>query len=291
MAAAQEPARRRPGPAAGPTVVRRQLGRQLRRLREAAGGETVEQVAAHPELGLSRAKLYRLERGQHAVKPQDVAVLCRYYRVGDRQTDKLIALALATQQDSWWHALGDVNVPEWFSLYLDLEPAASAIRTYEAELVPGLLQTADYAREIHRVHNPGLSADQVEQRVAVRMERQLLLDRPGGPASRFVLNEATLLRSVGGPAVMRRQIEQVRRMGESANVVISVLRFDVGVHPGMHNPFVILDFADPAEDPPVVYVETVTSAGYLQKDSDVRDYAAIFEQIEQQATPIQEYVT
>ena len=124
----------------GPTVVRRQLGRRLRQLRDVSG-MSVDQVVAERHLGISRAKLFKLEAGKHAVKPQDIAVLCARYGVSAKVTSTLQALALATQDASWWHVYGEDAVPEWFSLYVELEPAAATIRKYEAGCVPGLLQT------------------------------------------------------------------------------------------------------------------------------------------------------
>src|SRR5687767_6060387 len=120
----------------------------------AVSGMSVDEVVAERHLGISRAKLFKLEAGKHSVKPQDIAVLCARYGVSAEETSALQALALATQDTSWWHVYGDDAVPEWFSLFVDLEPAAATIRTYEAELVPGLLQTRDYAWAILRAVKP-----------------------------------------------------------------------------------------------------------------------------------------
>ncbi|GAA2514638.1 helix-turn-helix transcriptional regulator [Pilimelia columellifera] len=281
-------------PVAGPTVVRRQLGRRLRQLRENASirsgeHESPEQVSAHRELGISRAKLYRLEGGQHSAKPQDVAALCRHYRASDEETDALVALALATQEDGWWHAFGDIAVPEWFSLYVDLEPAASAIRSYESELIPGLLQTRDYAETIYRVHNPTFSDDQIAQRAALRLRRQTLLDRVAPPTLHVVLSETAVRRTVGNPAIMATQVERLRRLAERPNITIEIIPFSAGAHAGMEGSFVILDFPDPTDGPSVVYLETAVSAVYLQKTEDLVKYNEIFTRTQAAATPIEEF--
>ena len=277
-------------PAAGPTVVRRQLGRQLRRLRSIAG-QSVDGVVAHRQLGISRAKLFKMEAGKHPVKPQDVAVLCRHYQAAAEETETLTALALATQGDSWWHVYGENAVPEWFSLYLDVEPAATTIRTYESELIPGLLQTSGYAREIYRARNPDDEPDEIERRVALRIKRQTILTRSDPPAPRLhvVLNEAAVLREVGGPDIMAEQIDRLRRAARRPNLTIDVLPLKAGAHAAMESAFVILDFSEPDDDPSVVYTDTPSSAAYLQKPADLIRYETIFEHICTQTVSILEH--
>lgn len=278
-------------PVAGPTIVRRQLGRRLRRLRDLAG-TSVDEVVAHRQLGISRAKLFKIEAGRHPVKPQDVAVLCQHYRASHEETDALTALALATQGDSWWHVYGeDGAVPEWFSLYLDVEPAASTIRTYEAELIPGLLQIPEYAREVYRARNPDDAPGEIERRVKLRMERQAILTRtqPAPPRLHVVLNEAAVLREVGGPGVMAEQVDRLRAAAQRPNITIDVLPLKAGAHAAMESAFVILDFPEPDEDPSVVYIDTPSSAAYLQKTVDLHRYEAIFGYVAAQGIPILEY--
>lgn len=279
-----------PAPVAGPTIVRRQLGRRLRSLREAAA-TSVDGVVAHRQLGISRAKLFKIEAGKHPVKPQDVAVLCAHYGASAEETETLTALALATHGDSWWHVYGDDAVPEWFSLYLDVEPAATTIRTYEAELVPGLLQTPTYAREIYRARNPHDGPDDIQRRVALRMERQAILTRddPPPPTLHAVLNEAAILRQVGGPDVMSEQVDRLHKAATRPNITIDVLPLKTGAHAAMESAFVILDFPHPDEDPSVVYIDTPSSAAYLQKQADLDRYETILEHVRTQATPILEY--
>lgn len=275
-------------PVAGPTVVRRQLGRRLKRLRD---GMSVDEVVSHRQLGISRAKLFKIEAGRHPVKPQDVAALCRHYGARADETETLTALALATQGDSWWHVYGVDAVPEWFSLYLDVEPAAATIRSYEAELIPGLLQTPEYAREIYRARNPGIDPGDVENRVALRMERQAILTRtkPAPPMLHVVLNEAVVLRQVGGPTVMEEQFARLRDAARLPNITIEVLPLAAGAHAAMETAFVVLTFPDPGDDPAVVYIDTPSSAAYLQKQADLDRYQTIFAHVSNQSTPILEY--
>jgi transcriptional regulator with XRE-family HTH domain len=272
----------------GPTVVRRQLGRRLRQLRDGTG-MSVDEVVSNRHLGISRAKLFKLEAGKHSVKPQDVAVLCARYGVSPEETETLQSLALATQDASWWHVYGDDAVPEWFSLYVELEPAAATIRKYEAELVPGLLQTRAYAEAVYRAAQPDADDAEIQRRVAVRMERQTILDRTDPPRLHAVLNEAVLLRMVGGPEVMDAQLQKLREMAERPAITLDVLPLSAGAHAAMNGSFALLDFPNPDEDPAVAYVETHSSAAYLQKPAEIDRYSAIFTLALTSTIRIQEY--
>jgi AcrR family transcriptional regulator len=272
----------------GPTVVRRQLGRRLRQLR-GVSGMSVDEVVAERYLGISRAKLFKLEAGKHAVKPQDIAVLCARYGVSPEETETLQALALATQDASWWHVYGDDAVPEWFSLFVELEPAATSIRKYEAEFVPGLLQTRDYAWAVFRAFQPDAEDAEIERRVAVRMERQTIFDIARPRRLHTVLNEAVLLRNVGGDDVIDAQLAALRRAAARPEITIDVLPLRAGAHAAMNGSFTILDFANPDEDPSVAYVETASSAAYLQKPAELERYDTIFTQILPSTTPLLEY--
>lgn len=280
-----------PAPVAGPTVVRRQLGRQLKALRELAGF-SVAQVVAHRSLGISRAKLFKLEAGKHPVKPQDVAVLCGHYRAAAEETEALTSLALATTGESWWHVYGEDAVLDGFPLYLEIEPITHELFTYESELIPGLLQTPKYARAVYQARNPGDASSEIERRVALRVQRQAILTRvepTPAPTLHVVLNEAAVLREVGGPDVMRDQIERLRDAAHRPNININILPLKVGAHAAMESAFVILDFPDPQEDPSVVYLDTPSSAAYLQKPDDLDRYRTIFGHVLKQAVPILEY--
>lgn len=166
--------------AVGPTVVRRQLGRRPRELRNGTG-MTVDEVTSDRYLGISRAKLFRLEAGKHSVKPQDVTILCGQYGITAREEVKTLqALALATQDRSWWHIYGEGAVPEWCSLFVDLEPMASVHRTYEVEVVPGLLQTRTTPGRSsgHTTPNSTSTRSSVPSRYACTGRRSSSMPRP-----------------------------------------------------------------------------------------------------------------
>jgi transcriptional regulator with XRE-family HTH domain len=273
----------------GPTVIRRQLGRRLRQLRDVTG-MTVEEVVSYRQLGISRAKLFRLEAGKHSVKPQDIAVLCAHYGITTRdEVETLQALALATQERSWWHIYGEDAVPEWFSLYIDLEPAASLTRQYEAEAVPGLLQTHEYAWAIHRAYRPDADDEEIERLVAVRMDRQKIFDLAKPRQLHAVINEAALLRQVGGAGVMGAQLASLRAAAARPEITLDVLPLSAGAHAAMSGSFAILDFPNPEEDPSVAYIETASSAAYLQKPAEIDRYATIFSRILPSTIPLLEY--
>jgi hypothetical protein len=272
----------------GPTVVRRQLGRRLRQLRDVTG-MSVDQVVAERHLGISRAKLFKLEAGKHAVKPQDIAVLCARYGVSAKVTSTLQALALATQDASWWHVYGEDAVPEWFSLFMDLEPVATMIRQYEAEYVPGLLQTRDYAWAIYRAARPDAENAEIERRVTIRMERQKIFNRARPPQLHAVLNEAVLLRTIGDSEVMAAQLAALHTAAQRPEIAIDVLALRAGAHAAMNGSFAVLDFPNPREDPSMAYVETAISAAYLQKPAEIARYDTIFTQIMTGTTPLLEY--
>lgn len=272
-------------PVSGPTVLRRQLGRRLRRLREAAG--KTEQEVEDAKL-VSRTKLWRIESGKVPVKVPDVRALCWFYDVDAELTDALAAMAVGTLEQGWWEDYGDV-VPDWFRLYVGLESAASLIQCYDGELVPGLLQTEDYARAVYRAAQPHDGDDAIERHVALRMERQdALLKRDPPPQMVAVLGAGVLARPVGGQAVMAAQIDRLRQLSKLDHIEIRVLTWESGAHAAMLGAFHILDFPDP-EDPDVVYLEAQVGGRYLEKPAELAEYRRIFEVVYQQAVPIEEY--
>ncbi len=267
---------------AGPTVVRRQLGRILKRMRSTAQA-SADTVVENRELGISRAKLYRIEAGQHMVRPQDVVVLCQFYGVPAEEIKRLTALAVATQSH------GDAAIPEWFQLYRDLEQVASRIRYYEGEVIPGELQTADYARAVFRAGPRDIADDVIERQVALRLERQeTLFDRTPRPRFTTVLNEAVLARSNGGQATMLAQLERLRQLDERRTAEIKVLPFSAGAHPAVAGAFRILDFDDP-DDPNIVYLEAQIGGRYLQKPDEYDEYRRIWDLISRTAIPLKEF--
>jgi hypothetical protein len=265
----------------GSTVPRRQLGRYLREERNRS--RLTVRVAAK-ELEWSEAKIWRIETGQTSLRSLDVEAMCKVYGASPELTDALKGLAKETKARGWWHCYGDV-IPEGFDVYIGLEEAAAELTWYESELVPGLLQTPDYARTLIRSDNPGVDAAEIERRVHVRSARQRLLTRQTAPPTLdVVLNEAIVRRPVGGPRVMAAQLERLMEAGELPHVTIRVMPFDVGLHHGiMSGPFVILRFPRNANgeetEPPIVYVDGFTGDLYLDKPREIERYAMAFDDI------------
>lgn len=265
----------------GSTVPRRQLGRYLRDLRKGSR-LTARRTAA--ELTWSEPKIWRIESGRTGVRSSDVEAMCRIYGAPPDLTTALMGLAKETKARGWWHAYGDA-IPECFDLYIGLEEAASHLAWYESELVPGLLQTHDYARTVIRADNPGVDDAEIERRVDARIARQVLLTRVTAPTVlNVVLNEAVLRRPVGGNKVMLRQLERLVEISELPTVSLRVMPFGVGLHNGaLSGPFVILRFplsgTGQETEPPTVYVDGFTGALYLDKAREIDRYDAAFASI------------
>jgi hypothetical protein len=262
----------------GPTVVRMVLGSQLRRLRIAAG---VTRGAAGYEIRCSHTKISRMEMGQIGFKRRDVAALLNLYGVADQdQREALLTLAVQADARGWWHGFADL-MPGWFEVYVGLEEAASVIRGYEAQFVPSLLQNEDYARAVMRDGYPLASAEEIERRVRLRMNRARLVDSAEPPRIWTIVDEAALRRQPGGPQVMRSQIEHLVELCRLPHVTVQVAPFARG-GPAAAGPFTILRFAEPAL-PDIVYLEQLTGAAYLDKREDVDAYATVLDRLAVQA--------
>ncbi|WP_234389737.1 helix-turn-helix domain-containing protein [Streptomyces sp. XC 2026] len=231
-----------------PVVRRRRLGLELKRLREGAG---LKGNDAAKSLKWSASKLSRLEAGRSTPTPADVAKLLDLYQLSDEaQREKLAILTKEARKKGWWQLYSDIP----YTTFIGLEAEAETILTYET-VIPGLLQTSQYAEAINRATGPGLTDEALEQRLDVRMQRQQLLTQHNPIQLRAVLDESALCRMVGGPEVMRAQLAHLLDMADSPNVLLQAIPFSIGAHPGtLVGPFVILRFAHP-EDPDVVYVE------------------------------------
>jgi len=265
----------------GPTVLRILLGAQLRRLREA---QRITVEHAGKVIGASQSKMNRLETGRVGFKDRDIAALLTFYGVTDEeQRAALRALALNTNAHGWWHDYSDI-LPSWFEAYLGLEEAATSIRAYEIQFVPGLLQTNEYAHAVTLLGHPTAPADEIERRVRLRMTRQALFTRPQSPHLWVALDEAVLRRPVGRPGVMRRQLTHLLEAAERPNVTIQIIPFQTGGHAAAGGPFSILRFAEP-DLPDVVYLEQLTSALYLDKRETVDHYMAVMERLCIEAAP------
>jgi transcriptional regulator with XRE-family HTH domain len=258
----------------GPTVRRRQLMTELKRLRETTG-LTQEDVAS--QLDWHPTKVMRIETGRTSPHPNDVRVMLGLYGVSDQDVlAGLIRLAKDARQRGWWYTYRDVLLSR-FEFFIGLESEADAIRDFELAMIPGLLQTEDYARALIR----GLmtyDAEEIERRVEVKMTRQQLLGRDDRPQLWAIMDEAAVRRVVGGRAIMRAQLLHLANTAELGPTTIQVLPFGAGPHPGQTGPFIILGFAEPTE-PEVVYMETVGGNLYVDKPEEVRLYATVFDQL------------
>jgi len=285
MSAQPEP--RQPGdqlrplapPGGSPTVLRMALGGQLRRLREERG---ISSQAAGEAIRASHAKISRLECGKTGFRERDIRDLLMLYGITDtEQVDAFVDLARKANQPGWWHQYGDV-LPPWFETYLGLEQAAEVIRWYEAQFVPGLLQTADYARAVIALGHGHEPTEEIDRRVALRIQRQQILYRPDPPTVWVVIDEAALHRPIGGTQVMRGQIQHLLNIGELPHVTVQVLPYSAGGHAAAGGPFIILRYPE-HEIPDLVYLEQLTSALYLDKRRDVEHYLAIADRLAVQA--------
>ena len=261
--------------ASGPTALRIVLGSQLRRLREAHG---ITCEAAGEVIRASASKISRLEHGRVSMKQRDVADLLTLYNVtGEAERAGVLRLARDAAQPGWWHRYGEV-VPGWFEFYVGLEAAASRIRTYEVQFVPGLLQTPEYARAVIRGGHAAASDDEITRRVSLRLKRQQILSWTDGPKLWAVVDETALRRRLGGPGVMEAQLEHLIELASEPNIALYVVPLQTGYHAAAAGSFSILRFAAP-ELPDVVYLEQLTSAMYLDKRRDVEQYSAVMDQL------------
>ncbi|MDN3023250.1 helix-turn-helix transcriptional regulator [Streptomyces sp. S.PB5] len=260
-----------------PTVRRRRLGQELRRLRELKG-MTAEEVAER--LLVSQSKISRLENGRRSISQRDVRDLCGVYEVEDhRIVDSLMQMAKDSRQQGWWHSFGDIP----YSVYIGLETDAASLRVYDPQVVPGLLQTRTYAESLISGALPEATPTDIDKRVQVRLRRQERISAADNPLRLWaVLDEATLRREVGNRQVMIEQLEHLVEMSQLPHVTVQLIPFTMGAHPGVSGQYAILEFPD-AADSSVVYIEGVTSDLYLEKAQDVQKYSVMYEHLRAQA--------
>ncbi|MEU3553496.1 helix-turn-helix domain-containing protein [Streptomyces fragilis] len=265
-----------------PTVRRRRLGQELRRLREQKG-MTAEEVAER--LLVSQSKISRLENGRRSISQRDVRDLCGVYEVDDQRiVESLMQMAKDSRQQGWWHSFGDIP----YSVYIGLETDAASLRVYDPQVVPGLLQTRRYAESLITGALPETAAADIEKRVQVRLRRQQRINARENPLRLWtVLDEAALCRIVGNKAVMREQLEHLVEQSELPHVTVQVIPFTMGAHPGLNGQYAILEFPD-ASDSSVVYIEGVTSDLYLEKPNDVQKYSVMYEHLRAQALNVEQ---
>jgi transcriptional regulator with XRE-family HTH domain len=270
-----------------PTVLRMILGRQLQALREKAG---LSYKQAAEVIYSSEWTVRRMERAEGGLKPLTVKALLVAYGVTDvREIDTFLALARDASRPGWWHSYSDV-LPEWFKIAVGLEESASLIRAYQPQVVPGLLQTERYVRAITAASFPSDKEEDFERKVALRLARQDLLNRPAPPEYLVVIEETVLRRPIGGPDVMRGQIGHLIEIAERPSVTIQVLPFSAGWHPAMYGMFNIYRFPEGAM-PEVVYSESLTGAYYLNKPDETAKYSDALDQMTAQAATPDQTVT
>ncbi|GIF66764.1 transcriptional regulator [Asanoa ishikariensis] len=219
-----------------------------------------------------------MELGRVGFKERDIADLLTLYGVLDEaQREPLLALARDSRSDGWWHRYDDV-LESWFGTYVGLEEAATTIRAYEVQFVPGLLQTAEYARGVVVSGLPETAPAEVDRRVKLRLERQRILDRVPPATYWVVMDEAALRRPVGGRAVMQGQLKHLLELSERPNITLQVMPLRRGTHTADGGSFSMLRFADP-DIPDIVYVEQLVSALYMDKPEHVERYRQAMERL------------
>jgi transcriptional regulator with XRE-family HTH domain len=265
-----------------PTVRRRELGALLRALRNEKG-LTVEQVAER--LLCSPSKVSRMETGHGIATPRDIRDLCDLYGITDQaERDRMMQLSHESKQQGWWQGY-DLD---YFATYVGLEAEAVGIKYYQSAIVPGLVQTPDYARAMHEVSVPKIASERIDQLIEVRLKRQQILSRDPAVRLEVVLDEAVLHRLVGGPMVMRGQLGRLVEVSKQPNVTIQIIPYTAGAHPAMDSVFNILEFADPV--PSVVYVEGLVGWIYVERPQDIDRYQQVFEHLRTVALSPQESI-
>ncbi|MFJ8429940.1 helix-turn-helix domain-containing protein [Kitasatospora sp. NPDC094019] len=248
-----------------PTVLRRRLGGELGKLRSSRDMSAKDVAAA---LGWSASKLSRIESGLVSLQERDAAKLLTHYGItSPEEVKQFLKLTRQSRQQGWWHAYGDA-LPDWFRAYVGFEADATKIVTYQCELVPGLLQTEAYARHVIRAMNPTESTPEIERRVALRMDRQQILERQDPPQFWAIIGEAVIRRPVGDDSSMAEQLNHLATMAdERPNITIQILPFAAGAHAAMGSSFSVLSFSDIPGS--VAYSEATTSSTYAERPSEV----------------------
>lgn len=247
-----------------PTVLRMILGRRLQERRLGAGASLEDAAKA---LRVTTLTIRRLEKAEVALKPLYAEKLLETFGADRQEIDEFVDLAEQANKPGWWHSYRDA-VPSWFTAYVSLEAGAQTLRTYEPQYVTGLLQTPDYAHAVLRGGLPNGSEEELARRVELRLRRQSLLDREDAPTLWVVMEEAVLHRVVGGPHVMREQLERLLDVSELAHVSIDIVPFTAGAHVGACAPFTYFRFGEP-ELPDIVYSELLCASVYLDQRTDV----------------------
>jgi transcriptional regulator with XRE-family HTH domain len=248
------------------------LGQELRQLRDAAG-LTIEAVAQRLEV--SPAKISRIETGQVGVRPRDVSDLLDQYEIYGAHRDNLLTLTREARQQGWWHSYSDV-LSEGTDVWVRLETEAEAIRSFEVQVVAGLLQTSEYARAVLRAYYRSEPSEQIERRVKLRMARQELVIEQNKTPIWVVLDESVLRRHIGPAELMQSQYRRLLELSGEKNITIQILPFDAGVY-SVPGGFAIMQLPDP--DPEVVVIEYRGGTLYIERPEDVTTHAQVFDRI------------
>ncbi|MGI8306084.1 helix-turn-helix domain-containing protein [Saccharopolyspora hattusasensis] len=259
----------------GPSVRRRQLGAMLRELRRGAG-LTIKDAAEWLVMGESAVS--KIEKAKIAIKATHVRALGQLYDIDAAKLDYLLKLVKESNERGWWTAYRD-TVPEWFRQFVGLEADSLDLWNYEAEYVPGLLQTSDYVRELMKANRPDMNEDEIERQVRLRRERQERLDGGQPPRLHFYINESVIRRPAGDSATWRRQVEHLIESSKLDHVTLRIVPFSAGPHPAMSGSFVMMQF--PEEDTPAfVYLENQRGAVYQEDPGDIDRYMVTVEVLE-----------
>lgn len=259
----------------GPSVRRRQLGAMLRELREQSG-KTIKDAAAW--LGMTESNMSKIEKAKQQVKAPAVRALCQLYDVDASKLNYLLQLASEANQRGWWTAYRD-TVPEWFRTFVGLESDALDLWNYEAEFVPGLLQTPGYVRALLHSTRPNISDGEIERQVNLRRERQQRIEGNHPPRLHFFINEAVVRRPVGHAETVREQFEQLIESSKLEHITLRIVPFSAGAHPGMTGSFAVMQFPDESA-PAFVYIEHERGATYQEDPGDIDRYTVILTDLE-----------
>jgi transcriptional regulator with XRE-family HTH domain len=259
-----------PEPTEGPTVLRILLGTQLRRLRESRG--ITAQAAARAIRG-SESKISRIELGRNAIREIDVLDLLTFYGVGAVEREQLLSLAEQANRPGWWHRYNDI-LPDWFQSYVGMEEAATSIRMYEPQLIPGLLQTQQYTAAVLAFCD--IPIGEAERHIILRKERQRRFTE-GQLRLWAIVEETALRRPVGSEEILRDQLRYLLSLSSRQNLTLQIIPAGMGGH-AVPSGFTILRFSE-ADLPDVAYLEHLTSALYFDKKSDVDRYQLAMERL------------
>ncbi|MCD0448541.1 helix-turn-helix domain-containing protein [Actinocorallia sp. API 0066] len=264
------------GARSSPTLRSKRLARELRKLR---GDRTIDQVRAAAKSGWAASTLARWENAERRIRPGDLKILLDVYGVDDDNAERLLTLAREARQLGWWQKdFANVLPPEYStSTYIGLETEASTLLSYQQQLVAGLLQTEGYARAVIRATRPDDDNAAIEQRVALRMERQHVLEGDNPLRPWIILDEGAARRLVGGPEVMAEQLRWLAEVSERPGVHIQVLPYSAGAHAAMASSFAILRYD--GDDPDIVYIDAGTSALFIEEPPEVRAYRLMFDHL------------